>query len=299
MIGQRSKCGIMFSVVIPTHNRPLHLARALKSVAEQSVQDLEVIVVDDGSEPATDSSVLGDLVGRVVRNPRAVGPGAARNRGAAAASGEFIAFLDDDDSWVASKLALTRTCLRQQPGLDVVMHRAGWAPPVDAETGIESACVPLQDPVHLMLTRQPPHPSALVVRKSIHERIEFDETFPAAADLDYSVRLAEIARIGLVPLILTIHGDSEAQDSAISIQRRINGRLMFREKHREYFKNPVVEAFFLARLSHQYRRAGQRLNATTSAAKSLLARPTSLGMRALVAAAVPEHLVKRVARRRD
>lgn len=296
MIGEQpSSREVTFSVVIPTHNRPLHLARAVRSVSEQSDQDLEVIVVDDGSEPPTDPSILAGLRGRVVRNPQPAGPGAARNLGATLAAGEFIAFLDDDDVWLSTKLAVARECLGRQPGLDVVIHRAGWAAPA-AES--PPPCVQSRDPVNLMLTRQSPHPSALVVRKSIHERVEFDETFPGAADLDYSLRLAEIARIGLVPSVLTIHGSPEGHESAISIERRINGRLMFREKHREYFKNPVVEAFFLARLSHQYRRADQRLSAASSAARSLLARPTLLGLKALVAAAIPEQLVQRIARRR-
>ena len=91
------------SVVIPTHNRRASLARAVRSVLAQEGVDLQVLVVDDGSAPAvrpwTDARV------RVLRNDRAEGVAAARNRGLDEASGEWIAFLDDDDIWAATKLA--------------------------------------------------------------------------------------------------------------------------------------------------------------------------------------------------
>lgn len=93
-----------FSVIIPTYNRRVLLELALASVWAQKFQDYEVIVVDDGSSDGT-MEMLAVQQGRhpalkVVRQANA-GPGAARNRGAIEASGEYLAFLDSDDLWLS------------------------------------------------------------------------------------------------------------------------------------------------------------------------------------------------------
>ena len=84
------------SIIIPTHNRPEFVDRAVGSALDQSVSDIEVIVVDDGSDPpcaikSTDPRV------RLHRRDSAGGPCAARNDGLALASGDYVTFLDDDD----------------------------------------------------------------------------------------------------------------------------------------------------------------------------------------------------------
>jgi len=89
----------LFSVVIATYNRRALVVRAVASVLAQTFPDYELIVVDDGSDDGT-ADVLrgyGDRV-RVIRQSNQ-GPGAARNRGIAAAEGKYIAFLDSDDLW--------------------------------------------------------------------------------------------------------------------------------------------------------------------------------------------------------
>ncbi|HOF61746.1 MAG TPA: glycosyltransferase family A protein [Candidatus Latescibacteria bacterium] len=104
------------SVCIPLYNKAQYIQRALDSVLAQTYRDFEVIVVDDGS---TDGGA--DIVARcgdprviLVRQTN-VGPGAARNRGAAAAQGEFLGFLDADDEWYPSFLAATVDYLEAHP----------------------------------------------------------------------------------------------------------------------------------------------------------------------------------------
>ncbi|MFH5802747.1 glycosyltransferase family 2 protein [Alienimonas sp. DA493] len=96
---------MLFSVVVPTYNYGRFLRAALESVLEQPGDDYETIVVDDGSTddtPAVMERFLADLPdddrGRVrsVRQENA-GPSAARNRGAAEATGDYLLFLDADD----------------------------------------------------------------------------------------------------------------------------------------------------------------------------------------------------------
>jgi hypothetical protein len=95
----------LFSVVIPIYNRVELGRRAIESVLAQTCTDREVIVVDDGS--TDDTSQMLDGFGsqiRVVRQENA-GPGPARNRGIALATGEYVAFLDSDDRWFPWTLA--------------------------------------------------------------------------------------------------------------------------------------------------------------------------------------------------
>lgn len=93
------------SVVIPLYNKGPHIARTLNSVLSQTVQDFEVIVVDDGS--TDDGAVVvrrfEDKRIRLIRQENQ-GVSAARNKGIDTARAEMIAFLDADDEWMATHL---------------------------------------------------------------------------------------------------------------------------------------------------------------------------------------------------
>ena len=94
------------SVVIPAYNCAAYLPTAIESVLAQTVPDLEIIVVDDGSTDATPAVVAPylDRLQYICQGNRGL-PG-ARNAGIRAAKGEYIALLDADDSWLPEKLAL-------------------------------------------------------------------------------------------------------------------------------------------------------------------------------------------------
>ena len=94
-------------MVVPTRNRSGLLAVTLRSVLRQRDVDLEVIVVDEAStdETAAILAGLGDSRVRTVRHETPHGVSTARNRGAAEACGEWVAFTDDDDLWAPDKLA--------------------------------------------------------------------------------------------------------------------------------------------------------------------------------------------------
>jgi len=106
----------LVSVVIPLFNKERYVGEALQSVLSQTVQNLEVVVVDDGS---TDNSAervaaLKDERIRLIRQVNA-GAAAARNAGIMAARGEWIAFLDADDRWLPHNLECHFKQLEQQP----------------------------------------------------------------------------------------------------------------------------------------------------------------------------------------
>jgi glycosyltransferase involved in cell wall biosynthesis len=113
------------SVVVPLYNKASYVARALESVAAQTLEDLEVIVVDDGSTDGGRDVVaaLSDPRFRLIRQANA-GPGAARNRGLREARAQYVAFLDADDRWLPHFLAENVSLLELQPSAAAVS--CGW-----------------------------------------------------------------------------------------------------------------------------------------------------------------------------
>ncbi len=103
----------MFSVVIPMYDKEQHIKRALDSVLHQTFNDFEVIVVDDGSTDQGSAIVEGYERVTLIKQENA-GVAAARNAGAASASGDWIAFLDADDMWFPNHLdelrKITNSC---------------------------------------------------------------------------------------------------------------------------------------------------------------------------------------------
>ncbi|MCW5697864.1 MAG: glycosyltransferase family 2 protein [Bauldia sp.] len=92
-------------MIIPAHGRADTVGVAARSALQQTVSEIEVVVVDDGSMPALDLRAITDIRLNVVRHHRNKGAAAARNTGVAHARGRFIAFLDSDDAWLPEKLA--------------------------------------------------------------------------------------------------------------------------------------------------------------------------------------------------
>jgi glycosyltransferase involved in cell wall biosynthesis len=92
------------SVVIPAYNAARYLGEAVESVLAQTFEDLEVIVVDDGSTDDT-ADVAGGFASRVrcVQQPNS-GVSAARNRGIAESDSRYVSFLDADDTWLPEKV---------------------------------------------------------------------------------------------------------------------------------------------------------------------------------------------------
>jgi glycosyltransferase involved in cell wall biosynthesis len=128
------------SVVIPTHRRAALLARALDSVLAQKRPADEIIVIDDAADPATEA-VIGRVAGRAaipiryVRNSACPGACGSRNLGAFVSSGDWLAFLDDDDDWTPDFLErVTEPALSGVPLVlsGLVRHEAGRQPALRA-----------------------------------------------------------------------------------------------------------------------------------------------------------------------
>jgi glycosyltransferase involved in cell wall biosynthesis len=109
----------LVTVVLPTYNRARSIALAIRTVLDQSLRDLELLVVDDGSKDDT-AAVVGGLAAkdpriRFLPQAKNAGAAAARNVALAQARGEFVAFQDSDDEWLPGRLADQVAALQAEP----------------------------------------------------------------------------------------------------------------------------------------------------------------------------------------
>jgi glycosyltransferase involved in cell wall biosynthesis len=182
------------TAIVPTCERPVMLERALRSIAAQEFPPEETIVVDDGEKNHAPVSLrtveqCGLSGARVVANSRAKGASGARNTGAALATGELLAFLDDDDEWLPSYLCQAVGQLDWSE-LDVVCTDLLC----QFDDGVDRLAKSAPDRLapERFLTRNPGLVgSNLIIRRSLYGEIGgFDESLPSCNDIDLGIRLS-------------------------------------------------------------------------------------------------------------
>jgi glycosyltransferase involved in cell wall biosynthesis len=232
------------SVVIPTYNRPEKLDRTLASVRDQTTDDYEVVVVDDGSTAAGHGTVLD----RHAEDPRVTvhrqenaGPAAARNRGWRHARGQFVLFTDDDcvvpPDWVESLADAFE---------DGVAAVGGSLVPVEEllETNRFARAHRLRD----QMNYDSPDGTVrgheglnvggtanVAYRRSVLEELGgFDESFPLAAGEDADLQRRVIERgyeMKFVPVTVRHNDDYEWQSFVKRAVRSGKGTYYFHRKH--------------------------------------------------------------------
>ena len=167
------------SAVIPCFQAHATLPRAVASVARQSARPRELIVVDDASGEDT-AAVLGDLQQRygadwlrIVRLERNQGPASARNAGWEAARGEYVAFLDADDSWLPAKIGRQLEFMRSHPEFALSGHRALYS---DATVTSAATAAPAYTEISSwsVLFRNPMVTPSIMVRRTVARRFHDD-----------------------------------------------------------------------------------------------------------------------------
>jgi len=217
----------LISVVMPCHNAAPYVEEAIASVLGQSYPQVELIVVDDGS---TDGST--DILQRLAADhpdritlvfQNRTGPFAARNRALAHANGNYIAFLDADDSWHPDALRLMHDALETVPA-DVAY--CGWQDIGVAATDTSPKIPPILDASeaasHFMEHDPWPNNCMLVRRPLIDALRGFSERAPTAMDFDLWLRmLARQPRLVRVPEALAFYRRYPRGDSHIPRWRQV------------------------------------------------------------------------------
>jgi len=240
------------SVVIPTYRRPALLTRAIASVLAQTSGDLEVLVVDDGpSDPAADVvRRAGDVRLRYLRHDATRGAGAARNTGLRDARGEFVAFLDDDDTWLPSKLARQLECFAGGSStLGVVYCSSLKYSDITQRVISEALARPLRDGyVDFLRSTRFGTSVPLIRRRCLEDVGGFDESLPGTQDRDLWIRLAKRFGFDFVPDVLVwhhIHGEQITSN----LGQKLEARELLLAKHRtDLESHPDIMANHLWRL---------------------------------------------------
>jgi len=248
------------SVVTPTYNHTENLATAIRSVMNQSFDDLEHIVVDDASDECDPSTVVNrfdDERLEYLSHEENSGAGAARNTGIAAAEGELIAFLDADDFWTEEKLerqvaeidSLTEEwvgvyCDVQTEGTSLFKHVAervlGGRPTVTGDTAVLERLVYPNSGFALGST-------FLVKRDAIDRVGPFDESLSRYEEIELATRLTEVGKIGYVDEELAVISRS-GYPTATAVAR--SGERLF-ETYRDAYAETEIDVEAAIR-SHRF-----------------------------------------------
>lgn len=266
------------TAIVPTHDRPILLKRSIASILAQDYQgEIECIAVFDRQQPN-----LPDLVipkGRMlmaVANGRTPGLAGSRNTGADAASGDLLAFCDDDDEWLPSKLRLQVEALRGSPGASaatcgiyvVTNKRAVRRMPPGATVSLDDLARSRQMAVHS---------STIVTARDrfLGEIGLIDEAIPGSygEDYDWLLRAARVGPLVVVrqPLVRVHWATSYFSDQW---QMMILGLQFLLDKHPELSTHPKNLSRMYGQLAFAYSAAGDR-----SAARSFARRSISLNRR--------------------
>ncbi len=181
----------LVSVIIPTYNRGWILKEAIDSVLAQDFLDFELIVVDDGSNDNTPDILEAYQEDIIIVRQNNKGVSAARNRGIASASGDFIAFLDSDDLWLPEKLSRQVEFFNSNPDAMICQTEEIWI-----RNGVrvnpkkrhkKFSGMIFEHSLSLCLVS----PSAVMIKKSLFEEVGlFDESLPACEDYDLWLRIS-------------------------------------------------------------------------------------------------------------
>lgn len=287
------------TVVVPTHERPRLMAEAVQSVLEQDYAGfLEVVVVFDACTPRLPDLVVPEnRTMRAVVNDRARGLAGARNTGILAASHEFVAFLDDDDTWLPGKLAAQMPIFRDHPEVRLVAA----AIQLDDGERLLDRLVPHDVVTHDQLVRERfvgLHSSGFVFRRGslVDEIGMIDEDLPRgyAEDTDVLMTASALApvRVANTPLVrVRWQGQSlffgRWADYAAALTYLLH-------KHPQFAADAAAHSRMLSQIAFGEVSSGQRRQGRAHALAALRRRPTNvrawlalaIGLRVLTTGAV-------------
>lgn len=208
----------LVSVIIPAYKSAEYIEETILSVASQSHGNIEILVVDDGSPDNQNqviSSLAKDLPNLRLITQNNAGVSAARNHGFKKSKGQFLAFLDSDDTWKTNRIEVFLKKFESGDfGLvhsDVEIINEKSVPNGEINSGLEGEVL---DDLLLWDECVIPAPSSILVKREVLEKVGlFDTDLSTAADQEFFFRVANQFKIGRIPEIL---GGYRVHDSNMS-----------------------------------------------------------------------------------
>ena len=296
-----------FSVILPTHNRPDSFRAALGSVLAQQAADVEIIVVQDGSDAdCLDRyhAIEAEMAGRARwidvprQRGRGHGHGFALNVGAAAAQGRYLCFLDDDDLWIdpdhlhRAGLAITQAgavdlYLANQEAWQAGARLAGpiWIEDLPGQDGADCQSVTAAS---LLRASGFCHLNTLIVRRALYEALGgVDEGLCYECDRDFYLRAIDRAGLMLyAPAIVSRHnvpmaGARAHESTRVTATEKCLSQLLILDRLLLGARNPAIrryamahKAYTLQRLATACANQGSYRTAMLYACQALAIRPS-------------------------
>lgn len=203
------------AIITRTKNRPLLLERAVKSVLAQTSKDYIHVILNDGGDKIEVEDILSqypDLHRKVIHNESSVGLTTALNQGIRAVNSDFIAILDDDDSWLPDRVEKVTKYLEEKPeikGVAVMMDRV--IEEVKGDKINEISRNPWYEGITEVslfdqlldnyLTN-----NCITYRRELYEELGgYDETLEVAEDWDFGIRYLLRYDISFIPEVLALY----------------------------------------------------------------------------------------------
>jgi glycosyltransferase involved in cell wall biosynthesis len=245
------------SVVIPTFNRATLLPKAVQSVLEQTVQPLEIIIVDDHSTDHTKEvveSMQSDKIKYVV-NSRKKGANGARNTGIMLAKGNYIAFQDSDDIWLPTKLEEQLEFAQEHPESDMnfCSLRIDNLNRIVPRREVASKEVkPLLERGNFISTQ------TIFIKKEVAQKNLFDENLMRFQDWDFCIRVSRSHKIHHLNKILAV---ADVQNDSIS--KKVNQIEAYDQFFRKFPElketNLITKSFYKQVLAEGAYKSGKNL----------------------------------------
>jgi len=233
------------SVIIPTYNRAHLVGRAIQSVLNQTYQDFELIVVDDGSKDSTEKVIkeFQQKDNRIIylKHDQNKGGSAARNTGIKASRGEYIAFLDSDDLWLPEKLKVEINILENgkkfiicSTGYNFIDQRnnkiIGYSKikrkVISQKNVLNANCITTND--------------FTAIKEKVIEIGGFDEKLPARQDWDFWIRITSLG-MGYQDSLNLVNKYTMRDDQISSgIKNKLNGTEAILKRHKKLFLSDPI-----------------------------------------------------------
>ncbi len=234
----------MVSVIVPTYNRPHLIGDSIESILAQSIQDIEIIVIDGSTNDST-RDTIDNISDPRIRYKRIENRSAAssRNVGLSMAQGEFIAFNDDDDIWLPEKLEHQIKLIDAH--LDCPICFCAFEKKRGNRTQIipdkmETGCALL---FSKLLFRNFIGLPTLLIRKQLLEKIHFDEQLTCLEDWDFSLSLARENQIAYLDQVMVhVRDTPNSVNKASHAKKAESYKRIYTKFRSEIEKYPHIEA---------------------------------------------------------
>lgn len=261
----------LISVIIPTYKRhPDMLNRAIKSVQTQTYTNLEIIIVDDSPHDYMDRVLIENMIyelcdNRVhyIKHEKNLGACAARNTGISNSKGDFIAFLDDDDEWLPTKLEKQILKMANSNTGLVYCKQVIINDTTQNETYDNRKCLSGKVFHSLLKANFIGSTSFVLIRKECFEYVgRFNTDLESAQDYELWLRIAQDYMIDYVNEHLVKYHIHESERISANANKKIQGLEMLNEIYADYLNNhKAIKSIRLIRIVPYYLKLNDKTKA--------------------------------------